>query len=191
MIKKLLCLVLITCSVFVFHRVAAGQDEKISLLAQGKYFSVYSCKGIEADSIVYKLMFDYFLAPDNAGNKPAKDGGERLARTIDAIYSEISDVLDIHVYSFHGTLNILENQAAIEEVFKKIFDKEFNERSFYLNTENTIYISFEDLTLGMLSHEIAHAIQNSYFVVSPSTKIQEVLSAYVEFIMNKRMQGKQ
>ena len=74
----------------------------------------------------------------------------------------------------------------MNEVFRSYFKKEFNERSFYLYTNNTIYISFEDLTLEMLAHEIAHAVISRYFVVLPPAKVQEILCGYVEYILKKR-----
>jgi hypothetical protein len=58
--------------------------------------------------------------------------------------------------------------------------------SFYFHEEKTIYISTEDLDLGMLAHEIAHAIISHYFVVPPSERVQEVLSGYVDFHFKKK-----
>ena len=38
-----------------------------------------------------------------------------------------------------------------------------------------------------IAHEIAHAIINHYFVVPPSVKMQEILSGYVEYSLNKKV----
>jgi len=62
---------------------------------------------------------------------------------------------------------------------------DFRERSFYVFDSNTIFISYQDLTLGMLGHEIAHAVISGYFVVPPPDKVQEVLAGYVEYSLRK------
>ena len=63
---------------------------------------------------------------------------------------------------------------------------DLDERSYYLHETNTVYISYKDLTLGMLGHEIAHAIISNYFVVLPSAEVQEILSGYVEYSLKKQ-----
>jgi hypothetical protein len=52
--------------------------------------------------------------------------------------------------------------------------------------DNTIYLSFNEMTLGIISHEMAHAIISNYFVTPPSPKIQEILSGYVEYSIRKK-----
>jgi hypothetical protein len=52
---------------------------------------------------------------------------------------------------------------------------------------NTIYVSLKDVSLGMLAHEVAHAIISSYFVVAPPEKVQEVLAGYVEYSIRKKL----
>jgi hypothetical protein len=48
-----------------------------------------------------------------------------------------------------------------------------------------VYISYPEMTIGMLGHKIAHAIISHYFVVPPPAKIQEVLAGYVEYSIRK------
>ena len=50
---------------------------------------------------------------------------------------------------------------------------------------NTIYASAENFKIGVIGHEIAHAVISHYFVVQPSVKIQEVLAGYVEYQLRK------
>ena len=110
---------------------------------------------------------------------------DRLARTVDALYAEASDILGIHVYSFHGNLKFYPDHAALNEIFQNYFHEDFPQYSFYLHERATLYSSLPDLTLGMLGHEIAHAIISHYFVIPPPARVQEILSGYVEYNLRK------
>jgi len=97
----------------------------------------------------------------------ALDRRSILAKTMNALFLETSDLLDIHSYSFRGNVHILADQAAVAAAHREMLNKDFTERSFYRHDTNTIYISAADLTLGMLGHEMAHAIISHFFVIPP------------------------
>ena len=162
-----------------------AQEKDLSLVAEGKYFSVYASKDLDITSLLTKLNFNYFLHIDRLNTSRGRDLKAILAQTMDAIFLEVSDILDIHIYSFHGDIKVLSGKADITSIFRNYFGKSFSERSFYLPEKNTIYISFPDLALGMLGHEMGHAIICHYFVVPPPAKVQEVLSGYVEYNLRK------
>ncbi len=166
--------------------ISSSQEPKLHLITESKYFSVYAYKNFNIESLLTKLNFDYFPHIRNlSGKETSRDLKTILANTLDAMFLEVSDILDIHIYSFHGTIKLVPNQNSVNAVFKGFFGNEFPERSFYLHERNTIYISSADLTLGMLGHETAHAIISHYFVVPPPIKIQEVLAGYVEYNLRK------
>ena len=171
--------------IFLFPISLLAQEEGLSILAKSKYFSLYSTKDVDVYSLLNKLDFDYFLQPDALLKKDNQDAQGILTKVLDALYLEVSDILDIHIYSFHGNIKILPDQNSVSTVFKNFFKTDFPERSFYLHEKNTIYISLSDLNSGMLAHEISHAIISHYFVVPPPTKIQEVLSGFVEYTLRK------
>lgn len=178
---------IISVFIFIFFStvLSFAEEDDLSLIAKSQYFSLYGQKELDAYSLLTKLHFDYFLQPEVALKKDSQDSGQILASVLDALYLEVSDLLDIHIYSFHGKIRILPDQDSVGRVFKKIFGVDFDERSFYIYDNNTIYISLSDLNIGMLGHEIAHAIISSYFVVPPPAKVQEVLSGYVEYSLRK------
>ncbi len=43
-----------------------------------------------------------------------------------------------------------------------------------------VHIHIDDLRRGVLAHEMAHHIINTYFLVRPPTKTTEILAQYVE-----------
>ena len=171
--------VLVSFSVF-------SQEENLSLCAQGKYFSIYGYKGLDINSLLEKVDYPYFSHIDSILGEDGFQEKSCLAKAIDGLYLEVSDILDIHIYSFHGKIMIVPDKNYINAIFKSYFEGNFPERSFYLPEKNTVYISFSDLTVGMLGHEIAHAIISRYFVVSPPAKVQEVLAGYVEYKLQKK-----
>lgn len=167
-----------SCASFSFAQ------EEGTLIVAGKYFSLYASRSVNLSSVLTKINFNYLLHADSFESH-SDDSSTMLASTLDALYNEVSDILDIHVYSFHGSIRIVSDKGSLSELFKQSFGVDFREPSVYVHEKNTIYISLADLTLGMLGHEIAHAIISHFFVVPPPVKIQEVLSGYVEYNLRK------
>jgi len=178
-------------SLFVFILLVSGpgasfcQEEGLSSIVESKYFSVYSHRNIDVSSLLAKLDFNYFIHLDSLAGTNHKDLRKVLAKTLDALYLEVSDILDIHIYSYHGNIKIVPDKDYLNSIFRKYHGRDFPERSFYMHENNTVYISYADLSLGMLGHEISHAIISHFFVVPPPVKIQEVLSGYVEYSLRK------
>ena len=162
-----------------------AEEMDFPLIVKSKYFSVYGDDNLDINSLLSKLNFEYFFRLDSILESPTRDKRTILSRTLDSLYLEVSDILDIHIYSYHGIIKILPDTDSVSAVFEHFFGSDFEERSFYIPEQNTIYISFRDITLGMLGHEISHAIQSRYFVVPPPAKVQEVLSGYVEYNLRK------
>lgn len=52
--------------------------------------------------------------------------------------------------------------------------------AFYWKKDNTIHIQVQQVHLGMLAHEMAHAIMFHFFIPPPPLKIQEMLAIYVD-----------
>lgn len=152
---------------------------------ESKYFVLYYYKDCDLTELAQKLNINYFLHPDVFSNE-SEDINSVISKTLDALYLEVSDILDIHLYSYHGKIRVYPNR----EEFKKNAFGNYRGRvpdvsCIYKHSDNTIYISFPDLTLGMFAHETAHTIISHYFVVPPPVKIQEVLAGYVEYSIRK------
>lgn len=155
------------------------------LLLETKYFSVYGDRPFDTASFISKIRFNYTLPPESF-TEEKKDSPKNVpAETVDALFSEVCDILDIHIYSYHGTIRIVPDQKSLKALIRQLYNVDFPERSIYIHDKNTIYISFEDLTVGMLGHEMAHAVMSHYFVVAPPAKVQEILAGYVEYNIRK------
>ncbi|MBU0693662.1 MAG: hypothetical protein KKC11_03205 [Candidatus Omnitrophica bacterium] len=132
-----------------------------------------------------KINVNYFLQMD-IPSSDTKNFDSIISKTLDALYLEVSDILDIHIYSYHGKIKVYPNKEKLKEnVFRNYPGQKYNLPAVYIHPDNAIHISLADLTLGMLAHEIAHAIISHYFVVPPPAKVQEVLAGYVEYSIRK------
>jgi len=162
----------------------AFADETVN----SKYFNVVIHDGVSKADLLNKLRADYFLRMGPAFSVGGTEGAgidKLLSQTLDAIYLEVSDILDIHMYSFSIKLDVFPDKSALSAELQKYLGKRIDVPSFYFHDKNKIYIADSDLTLGMLGHETAHAIICHYFVVQPSPKVQEILSGYVEYSLRK------
>jgi hypothetical protein len=172
--------------IFIFALLSGSAHAQSSgkQIAGGTYFSVYSEGISDAYAVLSKIDTNYLVYSAGSGNG-VDNVKDILAKTLDGLYQEVSDILDIHIYSFKGTIQILPDKSSLNSLFKQTYGIDFNERSIYYFEKNTIYISLADMTVGMLGHEIAHAIISHYFVVPPPARIQEVLCGYVEYSLRK------
>ncbi len=164
---------------------AKAQENKGTLIAEGQYFSVYSGISGGANAIASKLDFNYFIFGDKLLKGVDDDPQVILGKTVDGIFLEVSDIIDIHLYSFKGTIRVVADKQALNDLIKQKFGFDFTERSLYCFEENTIYISGQDINIGMLGHEIAHALISNFFIVPPPPKVQEIICGYVEYSLNK------
>jgi len=155
---------------------------------EGKYFTIYYSPEIDISKLTQQLNIttaDKILAGKSVGKEISSE--EPLASMVDILYSLVGDMVDMHIYSFKGSIKICQDQAKLNTIYKKLFGKDLASYmvSFYVNDTNTIYISGENFRREVLGHEIAHAIINHYFVVSPPVKVQEILAKYTEYQLRR------
>jgi len=174
---------------FIFVLASSVYAQDFALVCDGDYFTIHCQEGVDPLNIAYKIKAgpNFYIYKDSdkkifRGGSP----GDILAENIDALFEEVSDLLDMHLYSYHGDIKIFLTKDNLGKVFSKLLGEELKSESFYYHNENAIYISAESLKPGILAHEIAHAIISHYFVVLPPVKVQEVLSGYVEYNINKK-----
>lgn len=155
---------------------------------ESKHFTISYQKGVDLLGFAYNIKLEnsvYFqeLGVENIGANSPK---ELLSQNVEVLFKEISDILDMHLYSYKGNIKIFRNKKALKNFFKRKFGKEFKFHAFYSHGNNTIYVSADDVKVGMFAHEIAHVIINHFFAVMPPEKVQEILSGFVEYNIKKK-----
>ena len=151
-----------------------------------KYFDVKVDSSVDLYQLVRKLAIFDTVSIDSSTSAESSVLLRTLSRELDKMYAEVSDILDIHMYKNTINLRIFPDRGPISKILAKNYSGNTSMPSFYDAQSKTIYISFSDLTVNMLGHEVAHAIISRYFVVPPSTKVQEILAGYVDFKIQKK-----
>ena len=183
--RKPLCLIMIVLLLTAVSPAASALDVESALITPSQYFSIRGPADMNVIDVLAKLNYNYFLQVDSLLNGKESEPKIILAHTLDAMFLESCRILGIHVYSFTATLEFLADQNAVKIVIKNLSGIDVDERAFYLYDLKTIYISLADLSVGVLGHEMAHAIISHYFGAPPSDNIQEILAGYVDYSLRK------
>jgi hypothetical protein len=181
-------LVLIVISVLSQAVVSWGEELEHQFVVKSQYFSVYGPPQLNVLDVLNKMDYSYFLHADVLLDKKDNDPKVVLGKTLDSILLESSRILGINIFSFEANLEFLEDENTVKVVIKNLVGVDVNERAFYLHDLKTVYISIQDLTVGMLGHEIAHAVISHYFGAPPAENIQEILAGYVDYSLTKSTQ---
>ncbi len=161
-------------------------EEHLPLLTESKYFTIYA----EADCDVTRLttILDFNRAPslESVMSQPAADVQGVLADSVDAIFNEASEILGTPVQNYKGKIMVFSSEKSMNAAFRRLYGVTLPEKGYYDFERHTVFVALDVLTLGVFSHEIAHALVSHYFVVPPPPKLQEVLAGYVEFKFRKK-----
>ncbi len=104
---------------------------------------------------------------------------EVLAK-IDTIIEKAETILEMFPDQLHMKIVLLKEASDVARVFKEKYGKNVNYVAFYSLSEDTIYVSVDDVKLAVLAHEIGHAIIDHYFKVRPPYNVHELMAQFVE-----------
>ncbi len=168
--------------------VVLAQEEPFSRTFESTYFTIRYQSGVSSLEVAKKLDFSTSprLVLENQSNEVTENPEAVLAKQIDALFLEVSDILDMRLARFKGEIKICRELQSLKGVYYHRYNKDLGTVSFYLYDTNTIYIAASDVKAGVLGHEMAHAIISQFFVVLPPHKVQEILAGYVEYQLKKR-----
>ncbi len=181
---------MVVCFIFTAWALSlAAEDGFIAVKnIPGQHLKISLPEGVDPAILLERLniaVSDKFLSGKSS---PAEHSfGEELAQMLDSLFIIVCDALDIRLYSFEGAVKVTKDMAQLRNIYLELFGRplERDTSAFYVHDLKTIYINANDFKRGILGHEIAHAVINSYFVMMPSEKIQEILSGYVEYRLRK------
>lgn len=87
---------------------------------------------------------------------------------IDRLVDRVQAILDMWPENFKVDI-YLHNQSL-----------EINDAAYYDDKSRSIHVFIENVSDGIMAHELAHANINQYFPIPPPSKMQEILSQYVD-----------
>lgn len=98
---------------------------------------------------------------------------------VDVLTERVEAILDMFP-SLYFKIILLPTDKEVRRAYRLKYGQDVDFISFYSPREKTIYISVDDVRIGVLAHELAHVVMDQYFGVSPPVKIHEVLAQFVE-----------
>jgi hypothetical protein len=104
---------------------------------------------------------------------------------IDQITETVMSLLDMHPIDIHFNILLMRGQRDVVAAYRSLGMMGHAPPAFYNHSSQSITVSVEDVTDGMLAHEIAHAVICAHFVTPPPVKMQEILAQFVDSHLNE------
>ena len=105
---------------------------------------------------------------------------EQLSENIDLLFERVQEILDMRKKMPKVIIMAYPDKKELHQAYEEIYEKECRIRGWYRYKNNTVYLAVTDMHVGMLAHELAHAIINHYLLVKPPVATAEILARYVD-----------
>ena len=128
-------------------------------LFKTKYTDIYYVDDKDIDAFIWRLGGQKMEFLNNS---------ELASNRVDRIVNRVQTILDMWTEDFQ--VNIYLHQEALGP----------NKVAYYEYKTASLHFSIEYATDGVVAHEMAHAIINQYFPSRAPSKMQEILSQYVD-----------
>lgn len=177
----LLGLLLVCCFVRVHH--AMGQER----VHQSRFASIHYQEPGQLERFAQKIQpgaltvsLNQIFIGDGKHTPEVKAG-----RYVDQLFQRVQSILEMPKPGMRVQIRLFRGQEELSAAFEKITQKPTQSPAFYWKENNTIYVHLEKVSLGILAHEMAHAVIAHYFIISPPEKISELLCQYVDRKISK------
>jgi len=124
-----------------------------------KYTTIYYSAERDLSDFVWRIggsRFELLADSEIASNR------------IDRIVERVEAILDMYPKNFMVKMHLKRGEL------------EQNSVAFYGRRSKSIQVNVDRVTDGVMAHEVAHAVINQYFASPPPSKIQEILTQYVD-----------
>ncbi|MDO8536070.1 MAG: hypothetical protein Q7S30_03560 [Candidatus Omnitrophota bacterium] len=143
------------------------------------YFTVYYLPQDDLKSIERKLRtrtlpsFGRNTYPDNV-----RSAAEKISYRLDMLFIRTRELLDTYP-DIRVNLRIFKTRQELADEYYKIYKKDKDLASFYVNKEKTIYVCESDLTDSLIVQEMARVIVDQDIGVILPAGIKNLFSSYV------------
>jgi len=117
----------------------------------------------------------YYLNWDDTGTVRSE-----VEAKLDIIVEKVETILEMFPNNLFINIVLLPTAENVAAIYQQKYGKTIDLISYYSLKDNTIYVSVEDVSLQIISHEIAHAIIDHYFDVLPPYTMHELMARYAE-----------
>lgn len=109
---------------------------------------------------------------------------EEIAGKVDDLFRKSCDILGMHGFMNKISIRVFGDKQQQDAAFYELYKKGSTVRAWYTHSQLAIYVQINDLSPGMLAHELAHAIIDHYMIVPPPGESAEILARYVDDIVS-------
>jgi ribosomal protein L25 (general stress protein Ctc) len=118
----------------------------------------------------------------NAG-AAAADGTEAnklAALNVDKLVFRVRSFLEMHPPGFHVNIRLHATSAELKEAYRALGHSGPVPAAFYSHGTKTVHLAVETVSVGILAHEVSHAVINSFYDPPIPARMQEIISQYVD-----------
>lgn len=105
---------------------------------------------------------------------------EEVENKMDVIIEKVETILEMFPKELKFNIVLLSSDEKVQRIYRSKYRRNVDYIAFYSPRDKAVYISVNDVNLGVLAHEFAHVIIHSYYNTCLPEEIHEVLAQYVE-----------
>ncbi len=108
------------------------------------------------------------------------DPGGTLGSFLDQLLKRVQLILAMPLPRLHINIRLYPTQRQLTAAGEHVTGIDIGAPAFYVRDTNTIYLQLQDLRIGILAHEMGHAVLDHYFAIQPPDRVAELLCQYVD-----------
>jgi hypothetical protein len=105
---------------------------------------------------------------------------DEIRNKVDVVVERVMVVLDMRPGDIRFRLVLLPTEDDVQRVYKAKYNRKVDYIAFYAPKEKAVYVSVNDIRIGVIAHELGHLIIDLYYGTTTPSKIHEVLAQFVE-----------
>ena len=105
---------------------------------------------------------------------------DEIKNKVDVIVERVIVVLDMRPDDVRFKIVLLPTEEDVQQVYKAKYDRKVDYIAFYAPKDKTVYVSVNDIRIGVFAHELGHLIIDLFYKTTTPSKIHEILAQFVE-----------
>ena len=104
---------------------------------------------------------------------------DEIKNKVDIIVERVIVVLDMRPADVRFKIVLLPTEEDVQQVYKAKYNRKVDFIAFYAPKDKTVYLSVNDIRIGVFAHELGHLIIDLFYGTTTPSKIHEVLAQFV------------
>jgi len=181
--RKSAIIFIFICIIFSKPLFAAEEEWKT---VESAYFTIYYKPDCNLKKIERRLRTRYLCIEKDMKLSRPETPPEKIAYRMDILMKKVEEILGMKPRKMRVKVRIFKNRKELNEEYYNMFKNNETPRSFYIYKYNTIYTTERDISDSVMSHEMAHAVLDNYFVMRAPEEIAEILTRHVDLHLDDR-----